>query len=58
MHYKGGCFVGFFHPSDKNLPMEKCYIIANQHIHVVKETGSKAGCFAGFCHHSYIAWRP
>ena len=23
--YKGGCFIGLFHPSNKNLLIEKCY---------------------------------
>ena len=59
MAYKGGYVVGFFTPPKKYLPAEKRYTdewdyysIQN---HVIKETGRKVGCFAGFCHHRLMA---
>ena len=55
MAYKGGYIVGFFNLSEKNIPAGKrytnewdCFSIQK---HVIKETGPKVGCFAGFCDH-------
>ena len=41
------------------MPVEKCYTVEWDYYsllkHVTKETGSKVGCFAGFCHHRLTA---
>ena len=59
MAYKGGFIVGFFNPPEKNLPAEKRYTVEWDYYsiqkHVIKETGPKVGCFAGFCHHRLTA---
>ena len=44
----------------KYLPAEKCYTDEWDYYsiykkHVIKETGRKVGCFAGFCHHCLTA---
>ena len=55
MPYKGGYIIGFFNSPEKNLPVEKhnpdewdCYSMQK---YVIKETGPKVDCFAGFCQH-------
>ena len=54
MAYKGGYIVGFFNLSEKALSAEKHYTVEWDYYsiqkHVIKETGPKFGCFAGFCH--------
>ena len=59
MAYKGGHIVSFFNPPEENLPVEKCYTVKWDYYsllkHVIKETGLKVGCFAGFCHHHLTA---
>ena len=57
--YKYCYIVGFFNPPEQNLPVEKCYTVELDYYsllkHVIKETGLKVGCFAGFCHHRLMA---
>ena len=52
MGLKVGCFVGFLHQPEENLPIQKSYTdknrLVNEYKYVIKETGSKAGCLAGF----------
>ena len=59
MAYKYCYIVGFFNPPEQNLPVEKCYTVECNYYsllkHVIKETGPKVGCFAGFCHHHLTA---
>ena len=59
MAYKGGYIVGFFNPPEEKLRVEKRYAVEWDYYsllkHVRKETGSKVGCFAGFCHHYLTA---
>ena len=59
MAYKYCYIVGFFNPPEENLPVEKCYTVEWDYYsllkHVIKETGSKVGCFAGCCHHCLTA---
>ena len=59
MAYKGGYIIGSFNPPEENLPAEKCYTVEWDYYslwkHVIKETGPKVGCFAGFCHHHLMA---
>ena len=59
MAYKYCYIVGFFNLPEQNLPVEKCYTVEWDYYsllkHVIKETGLKVGCFAGFCHHHLTA---
>ena len=55
MAYKDGYIIGFFNLPEKTLPAEKRYTVEWDYYslqkHVIKETGPKVGCFAGFCQH-------
>ena len=58
MGFKVGCFVGFIYPPEKNLLVQQSYIDELVCLptlrRIIKETGSKVGCFAGFCHYSVM----
>ena len=55
MGYKGGCFVGFFHPPEKNFPIGNVMPmnrIANLNIKTCcKRNELKSPLLCWFCHH-------